>query len=481
MSADDQAFLDVLNSVGSDVKKFSGDVAGYIERHVEDAAASLRGTLSSQSWLPDQVRPKPPPRPPVAAQIVSPSLYNRVNGWVLRNKLLTGTFVLGLTATAVHLVHRKRRAYGRKRRAKRASNGARLEVVVLAGSPSEPIVRSLALDLERRGFIVFIICNDVEEEILVQNEARADIKPLSIDISQPNHSIERLTAYLQTPQHAFEGARPHHLIFSSLILIPSLSFPAAPLATIPSSSISDIINTRLVHPILLTQAFLPLLTALPFTLPHNHQQLTPSDPSILVLTSTIIPSLNPPFHIPESVSTSALATFVQALTVELSPLSIPVTHLKLGNFDITSLQARNPSQSLQTLRAETLSWPQGARQIYGGNYLRMMERGSGSGGRGGSSLRELHNAVFDAMETRSRWSWRPSRGKVVNVGRGSGMYGFVGAWLPKGLVSWMMGMQSVNRTVVVEREEESDLIGSGEFISIYDKDGNDQDHGRRYD
>jgi len=40
------------------------------------------------------------------------------------------------------------------------------------------------LDLERRGFIVFIVCNDVDEEVMVQNEARADIRPLSIDISR---------------------------------------------------------------------------------------------------------------------------------------------------------------------------------------------------------------------------------------------------------------------------------------------------------
>lgn len=70
----------------------------------------------------------------------------------------------------------------KKRRAKRAGTGARLEVVVLAGSPSEPMTRSIALDLERRGFIVYIVCNTIEEEVLVQNESRPDIKPLMIDI-----------------------------------------------------------------------------------------------------------------------------------------------------------------------------------------------------------------------------------------------------------------------------------------------------------
>ena len=76
----------------------------------------------------------------------------------------------------------KRSIPRKKRRAKKASNGARLEVVVVAGSPSEPLVRSISLDLERRGFIVYIVCNTIEEEILVGNGSRQDIKPLMIDI-----------------------------------------------------------------------------------------------------------------------------------------------------------------------------------------------------------------------------------------------------------------------------------------------------------
>jgi hypothetical protein len=70
----------------------------------------------------------------------------------------------------------------KKRRAKKASNGARLEVVVVAGPPSEPITRSISLDLERRGFIVYVVCNTIEDEVLVQNESRPDIRPLMIDI-----------------------------------------------------------------------------------------------------------------------------------------------------------------------------------------------------------------------------------------------------------------------------------------------------------
>jgi hypothetical protein len=88
--------------------------------------------------------------------------------------------VFAVSGATYHIV--KRSMPRKKRRAKKASNGARLEVVVVAGSPSEPLVRSISLDLERRGFIVYIVCNTIEEEVLVQNESRQDVKPLMIDI-----------------------------------------------------------------------------------------------------------------------------------------------------------------------------------------------------------------------------------------------------------------------------------------------------------
>lgn len=158
------------------------------DRGFNSAAKTAKETLSSQSWVPESWRPTPPPKPTsMSSKVLPVSLYTRINHWVMNNKLLTGTFVVGLTATTVGLVYRSRRHYSKKRRAKRASNNARLEVILLAGSPSEPVVRSLALDLERRGFIVFVICNDVEDEVMVQNEGRPDIRPLTFDLARVGH------------------------------------------------------------------------------------------------------------------------------------------------------------------------------------------------------------------------------------------------------------------------------------------------------
>lgn len=61
--------------------------------------------------------------------------------------------------------------------------------------------------------------------------------------------------------------------------------------------------------------------------------------------------------------------------------------------------------------------------------------GTGFGKGKGSSLRELNNAIFDAMVS--------GKGGVTRVGMGASIYGFVGGWVPSGLVSWMMGMKKV--------------------------------------
>ena len=93
----------------------------------------------------------------------------------------TTVIAIAVGGVTYHVISRK--SNRKKRRAKKAGNGARIEVVVIAGSPSEPITRSLSLDLERRGFIVYVVCNSVEEEVMIHNESRPDIKPLTIDIT----------------------------------------------------------------------------------------------------------------------------------------------------------------------------------------------------------------------------------------------------------------------------------------------------------
>ncbi|KAB5584845.1 hypothetical protein GE09DRAFT_1209489 [Coniochaeta sp. 2T2.1] len=451
MSADDQAFLDVLSSIPTDIKRYSGDVADYIDHQVEIASQLLKDALSKAPWIPDSIRPRPPPPEPPKLIALPTSAYEKVQDWVSRHKILTGVIVL-TTSVVVYRTYKSSRYARKSRRAKRARNGGRVEVVVLAGSPTLPLTRSLSLDLERKGFVVFVVCNTIEDEMMVQNLARPDIKPLTIDITDPpsaGASIERFAHYLQDRHTPVPNAKSYHLTLKAVLLIPSLAYQTSPIATIPPSSFADLFNTHLLHPILTIQAFLPLLTAKLGT-PSSPER--PS-PKVLVFTPSIISSINPPFHAPEATVCSALSAFTEVLAAELRPLSIPVTHIQLGTFDF---QGFTPEKGHQTStrppgyqqglimapveNAETLAWPESARHAYGRNYVQQSASAIAIGrirGLKGSSLRSLHNAVFDVIDG-------SNTSGVVRIGLGSSVYGFVGRWVPRGLVSWMMGIRRVD-------------------------------------
>lgn len=124
------------------------------------------------------MRPSPPPRVPVA--VVAASRLDALQAWVARHRLLTGAVAI-VCVVAVAKGYQRSRWLRKTRRARRARNGARTEVVVVAGSPTLPLTKSLALDMERRGFIVYIVCNASEDEGLVHAYARPDIRPLALD------------------------------------------------------------------------------------------------------------------------------------------------------------------------------------------------------------------------------------------------------------------------------------------------------------
>lgn len=452
-------------------------MADFIERQIDTAAGRLRDTqiaeqlrdlLSSQEWIPASIRPQG--ASPASALAAPISLYDRAEAWIARHKILTGIIVL----TSGVIVYRsyKRSVYIRKtRRARRAKNGARLEVVVVAGSPNLPLTKTVSLDLERRGFIVYIACNTLEEEAVVQNLSRPDIRPLGIDITDPTKAgtaIEGFAQFLQASHAAVPGAKPHHLTLKSVILIPSMSYQTSPIATIPPSAFADLFDTHLLHPILTIQAFLPLLTA------RLNSASEKSPPKVIVLTPSIITSINPPFHAPEATICSALSAFTDVLAGELRPLSIPVTHIQLGTFDFTGFTGpasaalrRSPGLLPAADSAETLAWPEPARHAYGRNFINTSSSAIAAGrirGMKGGSLKDLHRSIFDVIDGSNKSS-------VVRVGLGADLYGFVGKFVPRSLVQWMMGMRRIDELASYyptsrSGSENGDGYGS-EFVSIH--------------
>lgn len=242
-------------------------------------------------------------------------------------------------------------------------------------------------------------------------------------------------------------------------MIPSLNYQTSPIATIPPSSFADLFNTHLLQPILTIQAFLPLLTAR--LSPSADQERT--SPRVLVFTPSIISSINPPFHAPEATVCSALSAFTEVLTAELRPLGIPVTHVQLGTFDFSGFTPAANSRLLQPHGllpapedADALPWPDSARHAYGRNFVSQSGSAISAGrirGLRGTSLRELHNVVFDVMDG-------SVTGGTVRVGLGASVYSFVGRWVPRSLVAWMMGIRKVDKLATWQGNSGSSSCGS---------------------
>ena len=157
----------------------SNDFADKIERNFNGAAETIRQSIYSASWIPDSIKP---PTPPPKRCPVHLSYLQRVGMWMDRNRALTAA-IIAFLGTGTLLIWRHKRLQRQKRRARRALNGAKTELVVLAGSPYSPITKSLALDLERKGFLVYIPVGTFEEEAAVSGLRAPDVHSLNFDIT----------------------------------------------------------------------------------------------------------------------------------------------------------------------------------------------------------------------------------------------------------------------------------------------------------
>lgn len=148
------------------------ELASGLERHFENVATQLR------DWLPQQMRPPPPPPP---RKFTPTTYWNQVSRWVSRNSALSAGLV-AFVGTGAVLLFIQRRTHLKKRRARKSNGGARTEVVVLAGSPTSPLTTAIAIDLERRGFIVYVITSTAEDEQHIRKQSRVDLLPFNLDL-----------------------------------------------------------------------------------------------------------------------------------------------------------------------------------------------------------------------------------------------------------------------------------------------------------
>lgn len=208
-----------------------------------------------------------------------------------------------------------------------------------------------------------------------------------------------------------------------MLLVPDLIFPTGPIETVSPELWSDALNAKVLNTIAVTQVLLPTICEF--------------RARVMMLTPSIISSLRPPFHSVETTIVSALEGFLASLRAELGTLGIDAVQFHLGTFDLTNVGPKHHLQAKAT--GSPHAWPTTTRALYANNFVNQtrVEQNRGLLDHSGSSLRELHNAVFDALtQKRPRKVWR--------VGRGSVTYDVVGNWVPSGLVGWMMGLRRVS-------------------------------------
>ncbi|KAF2171603.1 hypothetical protein M409DRAFT_17840 [Zasmidium cellare ATCC 36951] len=375
------------------------EIAADVERHFDLVAGNLKERFA-----------KPLSAPP-ARRLPPPTTWQLAQRWMYKHKALTAAIVaFFVTGSVGAFVYVKSRDLKKKRRAKRSQSGARTDVVVVAGAVTNPLTNALYLDLERRGFVVYVVANTSEEEHFIRSQSRADLIPLSLDLVDPfmaQNQLARFQNLLGSEQRAFDHAEPHRLNLIGLVVVPDLRSNPARVEDISSEEWSDALNAKVLHTIATTQHLLPAVI--------EHKA------NVLFLTPSMTATLKPPMHSVESTVYGALQGFTSSLAAELKQDGVNTTWFKLGNIDIPAATAKQRRDGVPAPRLKP------------------------------TPLRTLHDQVFDTLVAK-----RPSR--TLHVGRGSLTYDIIGSVMPPSFIAWMMGVGS--RPRIVRDTSDDDLQGS---------------------
>lgn len=435
-------------------------VADTVTKISESSAAQKLGENESLRKLGTSIlatfAPGKPPSNAAGLQVAvtndgpAVTLWESVYAWMLRHKVVSSILAVSALGGTVYYLYRLNMGYAqgprilrlfrKKRLARKAANGGRIEVIVIAGSSVEPLVRTIAVDLAHRGFIIYCTTSSPEEEDIVYKEGSDDIRPLPItahDQSTIRSSIKELATVLNVPATAFPGAIPHMLQLSGVIVIPDMFYPTGPIEAIDVGMWSELLSSKILGPIfLLSNGLLDLV--------RSHQS------RLLLVSPSIMGHLNPGFHGAEGIVTSALESFALSISRELAPQKIPFVHVQMGSFDTPhsgpTASSKNQQQErlvLKQVRDDILSWPDHIRAIYARQYQAMsalqVEARSNA-----VPMRHLNYTIYDALTDK-----RPKR--VYHIGKGAYAYQFWPKYLPEGFVEWLLHPKPPKATLRLEK------------------------------
>ena len=263
--------------------------------------------------------------------------------------------------------------------------------------------------------------------------------------SSTEKAIQKLADHISAPQQPISNAPPHTLHLAAIIVAPGTSLPTQPIGSIPPSIWSDALNTRLLAPFTTLQAFLPLLISQKSTL--------------LFLTPSIVPSLTPACHAADSVVAGGLQQYISTLRKEVQGQGVNVVQFQLGHFDYG---ISVPDNHQQLVLSQQMSRSQATKR-------RLEEKGVSPKNITGTSLKELHNNVFDAIVRRK------GRNGTIFVGQGARTYGLIGKLVPDEIVNWMMNARKSKQATspMPDRERSPEGSSSAEWEKVAGRDDND--------
>ncbi|KAG0323100.1 hypothetical protein BGZ99_002939 [Dissophora globulifera] len=193
---------DVPQRILATTNKALGDIGGTIVSIAKPVMSSLPGRKGGPSTPPLP----PPPPPPLSTQAVL---------WVRRNpgKVVLGSVLVSAALVAGSMAFKAgkaRREHERRSRILRGGDGARREVVVVTNVATAEGV-AMALDMEERGFIVFVAVPDQAKANEVQNWQREHIfsviVPELTEVGDVQVLVAEVSAYLEEINSGITGSR----------------------------------------------------------------------------------------------------------------------------------------------------------------------------------------------------------------------------------------------------------------------------------
>lgn len=389
-----QATLAALTSLYS----HSVDVIAAQLQKIPDPVLWVRGFASGWTSQPPETVVPPPPDLWVA--------------WAKHHQCAVATVLgAGLGCGGLYFYSQRVRAAPQRRRVPKLANGARRDVVLVVGSPTEPLTRLLALDFEKRGFIVYLtLLDDKDARYVELNGLPDDINFLSMvdgadGVGGVDGAVRGFRRLLETPVVPFAGAASHRLRLRAVVFTPHLYFPLGPAEQVARASWARVQRLQAVPFELFAAGLLDLV---------RHHRC-----KVVAVVPTVVSTLALPYHAPECVFQAGLKAYYAALAKELRPHGVLVTQVRLGNLNL-SRHARLAA----VVDAEVRSWPDDMRAVYGDHFLRTQKRAAVGSGLKSKGIRALHHLLFDLIFANG------SNPAVVYYGTGARAYEWLMCLLP---------------------------------------------------